>query len=135
MRRALIVGVWDLFHHGHARILARCAELADEVVVGVNSDAFVLAYKGRPPVDGEAARRAAIEAATGFPTRLSHGPTRLLIVELRPDLLVVGSDWHARYPAHIGMTVEELDAMGVAVCYVPRTPGVSSSQLREERGL
>lgn len=54
-----------------------------------------------------------------------------LIRDRRPDMLVVGSDWHQnRYLAQIGITQEELDGRGIAVVYLPRTPGVSTTALR-----
>src|SRR5690349_22891889 len=56
-------GCFDLLHRGHVRYLADAAELADLLVVGVNSDASVRQPKGldRPLVP--AAERAEVLAA------------------------------------------------------------------------
>ena len=46
-------GTFDLLHSGHIRFLKACRRLvgADgEVVVSLNTDAFIEAYKGKPPV-------------------------------------------------------------------------------------
>jgi len=42
-------GTFDLFHANHVRFLRRCAELGS-VTVSLNTDEFIQAYKGRPPV-------------------------------------------------------------------------------------
>ena len=39
-------GCFDLVHFGHLHYLQRCAELCDELLVGVDSDALVRAAKG-----------------------------------------------------------------------------------------
>ncbi len=42
-------GTFDLFHAGHAAFLERCHELGD-VVVSLNTDEFIVEYKGKAPV-------------------------------------------------------------------------------------
>ena len=42
-------GTFDLFHAGHAAFLRRCSELG-KVVVSLNTDEFIEAYKGKSPV-------------------------------------------------------------------------------------
>ena len=46
-------GTFDLLHKGHIRFLKSCRKLAGEdgrVVVSLNTDEFIEAYKGKPPV-------------------------------------------------------------------------------------
>jgi len=45
-----VPGVWDLFHFGHLQFLRHAALHGDTLVVGVQSDASVLAQKGRAPI-------------------------------------------------------------------------------------
>ena len=40
-----IAGCWDLCHHGHINILKKAKEFGDFLIVGVNSDSFVMSYK------------------------------------------------------------------------------------------
>jgi len=42
-------GTFDLFHAGHSFFLRRCSELG-RVTVALNTDEFIEAYKGKPPV-------------------------------------------------------------------------------------
>src|SRR4051812_2134643 len=58
-------GTFDLFHAGHANLLRRCRWLAGEdgeVVVILNLDEFVEAYKGRRPVVAYQDRAAVLRA-------------------------------------------------------------------------
>lgn len=127
--RVLTIGTFDLLHHGHLRLLERAATLGD-LTVGVNTDTFVQHYKHRLPAQ-TAAERAANLAAAGFNAVISHGPGIDLIRDTRPDLLAAGSDWLGRdYPAQLGTTPVELTELGVAVLFLPRTPGVSTTELR-----
>lgn len=128
--RILTIGTFDLFHHGHARLIDRAAHLGT-VTVGVNSDQFTRAYKGATVEDQDqrldrVARHPGVADVT-----LNDGPGIDLIRRLMPDLLVVGSDWLGRYyPAQIGTTADELASLGVAVLFLPRTPGISTTELR-----
>lgn len=129
---ALTIGTFDLFHVGHVNLIQRAASFG-ELTVGVNSDRFVTEYKGAAPIVGEADRLSIVLACKGvFRTLLNDGPGRDLIDQVQPHLLVVGSDWHERgYLAQLGVSQEFVDGRGIAVVYVPRTQGVSSSAIRD----
>jgi glycerol-3-phosphate cytidylyltransferase len=45
-----VIGVFDLFHVGHLRLLERSSEIFDKVVAAVHNDDTVLAYKNKVPV-------------------------------------------------------------------------------------
>lgn len=128
--RVLTVGTFDCFHLGHERLLARAAQYGP-LTVGVNSDLFMAAYKG-PCAQNENARAARVADEQGVEEVVfNDGPGIDLIREIHPDLLVIGSDWLGRdYPAQLGTTADELTDLGVAVLFLPRTPGYSSTALR-----
>ncbi len=94
---ALANGVFDLFHVGHVRYLQGAKELADMLVVAVNSDASARALgkgAGRPVVpEGE---RAEIVAALGCVDHVVLFDARdvvPVIRALRPDVQVKGRDY------------------------------------------
>lgn len=130
--RVLTIGTFDLFHAGHHRLLYRANELGF-VTVGVNSDRFVTEYKSRPPAEPQEKRIARVQADRfAREVFLNDGPGADLIEHVRPNLLVVGSDWLERdYLAQIGMTRARLDEIQVGVLFLPRTAGISSTELRE----
>lgn len=138
--RILTIGSFDVLHHGHLRLFERCAQLG-ELHVGVNSDRFIREYKTIEPAQEQQERIVAVALALdGWPlsaerVHLNDGPGAELIRQVDPDILVVGSDWENNgYMAQIGMDDEEFfGQLGCSLLYVPRTPGVSSTQIREQR--
>lgn len=130
--RVLTIGTFDLLHTGHRHLIARAAG-SGELTVGVNSDRFVTEYKGEPiqSQDARMRRIAALEHVADV--RLNDGPGRDLIEDVKPDLLVVGSDWADRdYLAQIGCTRELLEDLGCDLLFVARLPGFSTTALRRE---
>lgn len=142
-------GTFDRLHVGHLELLAACRELAGwngRVVVGLNSDAFVEQYKGRPPVEPFAQRAEMLRACRFVDLVVANtgaADSRPAIDVVMPDLLAIGDDWldivpaddtthdpQARYLAQLGVTHEWLDARGLRIEYVSRTRGVSSSARR-----
>jgi cytidyltransferase-like protein len=129
--RVLTIGTFDLLHCGHIRLFRRAA-LFGELHVGVNSDRFVEAYKERPTADAFEVRCERVAAVRSvYEVHENDGPGVDLIRALMPDVLAIGSDWLDRpYLEQIGTTVEELVALDVSVLFLPRTPGISTTQLR-----
>lgn len=65
-------------------------------------------------------------------TWLNDGPGHRLIKRIVPNLIVVGSDWHENdYCEQINMPQRELDRLSIGIVYLPRTPNVSTRQLRD----
>lgn len=128
--RVLTIGTFDLLHCGHIRLFRRAAQFG-ELHVGVNSDRFVESYKGptREPFADRWRRVEKVGCVHGI--HENDGPGIDLIRALMPDLLAVGSDWLDRdYLRQIGTSAEELVALDVSVLFLPRTPGISTTQLR-----
>ncbi len=93
---ALANGVFDLIHVGHVRYLEGAKELADCLVVAVNSDASTRAYKGpgRPHIpEGERAELVAALACTDRVLVFDEPNVRSIIRALKPDVHVKGTDY------------------------------------------
>lgn len=93
---AMANGVFDLIHVGHVRYLQAAREMADALVVAVNSDASTRAYKGpdRPMVPEE--ERAEMVAALACVDRVmvfDEPDVRATLRALRPDIHVKGTDY------------------------------------------
>jgi len=127
-------GTFDLFHSGHARFLARCAEFG-EVTVSLNTDDFIEEYKGRPPVmsfDERADVLLACRHVSYVIPNLGGADSTTAIGIANPDLIVVGSDWAKRdYYVQMGFTQEWLDERNIGLCYIPYTPGISTTELKK----
>ena len=129
-------GTFDLFHIGHVRLLQRCRGLAGDsiVVVSLNTDEFITAYKGRPPTIAYR-DRCEVLAACRYVDRVVENvggaDSKPAIDDVRPDIIAVGSDWEGRdYHAQMSFTQEWLDERGIRLVYLPYTEGVSSSAIR-----
>lgn len=132
----LTKGSFDPPHRGHKRLFDRLAVFG-EVVVGVNSDRFYQQYRGEAPMVGEAERMRRI-SEYGYRTELNDGPGRDLIEKIRPDYVAVGSDWlpgRKDFLTQIDMTADDLEALEIGLIFLPRTPGISSTQLRARAGM
>lgn len=95
-RVALTNGAFDLLHVGHLRYLQAAAELADALVVAVNSDASVRRIKGagRPVVpQAERAELVAGLACVDYVIIFEQDDVRAVIRALKPDVHVKGTDY------------------------------------------
>jgi rfaE bifunctional protein nucleotidyltransferase chain/domain len=96
LKVALANGVFDLLHVGHVRYLEAARQLADRLVVAVNSDASTRAYKGpgRPviPQDERAELIRALRCAD-LVLIFDEPDVRTVIRTLKPDVHVKGTDY------------------------------------------
>jgi len=131
LRPIMSLGTFDLLHRGHDVLIARASGFG-RLIVGVNSDRFTYKYKGRFPVQSQDDRLENVRKHWGVDEAvLNDGPGVDLIREYKPELLVIGSDWHNRYLTQIGVSAEELfGELRCGVVYLPRTSGISSTELR-----
>jgi glycerol-3-phosphate cytidylyltransferase len=127
-------GTFDLYHAGHARFLARCAELG-EVTVSLNTDEFIEEYKGKPPVISFADRAEVLLASRSVSQVVANSggsDSRWAIEAVMPDIIAIGTDWARRdYYKQMGFDQDWLDDRGIALIYIPYTRGISSTAVKE----
>lgn len=130
MREVLTIGTFDTPHINHAKFLLFCQSIGD-TTVGINSDEFVEEYKGKRPLFTYE-ERARLIANLGFRVMKNESAGRELIEELKPNFIVVGSDWLRRdYLKQIDMTPDRLDEMDISLVYTPYSEGISSTELKK----
>ena len=127
-------GTFDLFHAGHVEFLRRCSELGS-VVVSLNTDEFIEEYKGKPPVISYADRRSVLMACKYVDDVIANigGPdSRIAIQSVMPDMVIIGSDWARKdYYTQMAFDQDWLDDRGIGLAYIPYTPGISSTAIKE----
>lgn len=123
-KRAITYGTFDLFHIGHLRLLERIASLAEEVVVAISSDEFNLLKNKVCSIPFE--DRKDIVAALRVVTKvIKEDSWEQKIIDIQNencDLFVMGDDWKGKF--------DFLKAY-CDVLYLPRTEGVSTTEIKE----
>lgn len=124
MTKVITYGTYDLLHHGHTRLLERAKELGDYLIVGVTSDDFDRS-RGKINVQQTLEERVAAVRETGIADKIVieeyEGQKIDDIKKYGVDIFTVGSDWEG----YFDYLNEFCD-----VVYLPRTQGVSSSEIR-----
>ena len=124
MVKVITYGTYDLLHHGHIRLLERAKALGDYLVVGVTADDFDKT-RGKINIQQSLMERVEAVKATGIADEVIveeyEGQKIDDIKKYGIDVFTVGSDWEGVF--------DYLNAY-CKVIYLPRTEGVSSSEIR-----
>lgn len=130
-------GTFDLPHHGHFRLLQRAHDFG-RVVVALNTDEFILQYKGKAPVMSFDERREILLACRWVDEVVPNyggADSKIAIDIVKPDYIIIGSDWARRdYYKQMDFTQDWLDERGIGLIYVPYTAGISSTDLKTRIG-
>ena len=127
MVKVITYGTYDLLHYGHIRLLERAKALGDYLIVGVTSDDY---DKTRGKINNKQTlmERVAAVKATGIADEVIveeyDGQKIDDIRRYGVDIFAIGSDWVGRF--------DYLNEY-CKVIYLPRTEGVSSSELRAKQ--
>ena len=127
MKKVITYGTYDLLHRGHIRLLERAKALGDYLIVGVTTDNFDL-ERGKMSTCNNVMERIEAIRKTGLADQIVieeyKGQKIDDIQKYGVDIFAIGSDWEG-YFDYLKEYCE--------VVYLPRTEGISSTQLREER--
>jgi glycerol-3-phosphate cytidylyltransferase len=127
-------GTFDLYHAGHVRFLQRCSQLGP-VTVSLNTDEFIEAYKGKPPVLSYSDRAEVLLSSRYVDQVVPNSggsDSRIAIEAVMPDIIAIGSDWARRdYYTQMAFDQDWLDERGIALMYIPYTQGISSTAIKE----
>ena len=127
MTKVITYGTYDLLHYGHKRLLERAKALGDYLIVGVTADNF---DKNRGKINVQQSLMERIEGvkATGLADEIIieeyEGQKIDDIRRYDIDIFTVGSDWVGKF--------DYLNEY-CKVVYLPRTEGVSSTQVRSDK--
>lgn len=126
MRKVITYGTYDLLHQGHINLLRRAKALGDYLIVGVTSDSFDVG-RGKLNVRNNVLERVEAVKATGYADEVIIedylGQKIDDIQRYGVDIFAIGSDWEGKFD-YLKEYCE--------VVYLPRTEGISSTQLRAE---
>lgn len=127
MVKVITYGTYDVLHYGHIRLLERAKALGDYLIVGITSDDY---DKTRGKINNQQTliERIAAVKATGLADEIIveeyEGQKIDDIRRYDVDIFTVGSDWEGKF--------DYLNEY-CKVIYLPRTEGISSSEIRAEK--
>ena len=100
MKTIFVNGTFDLLHPGHVSLLSWAKSLGDYLVVGIDTDDRVREKKGSTrPIYNQTDRGimlvslSAVDEVRYFD---SDESLENLVKEVKPDIIVVGSDWKGK---------------------------------------
>lgn len=122
-RTVITYGTFDLFHHGHLRLLDRLKELGDRLIVGVSTDEFNTT-KGKTTIVPFAHRIEIVQSIKHVDLAIPEhdwSQKEQDIGAFDVAVLGMGHDWEGKFD-YLRSQCE--------VVYLPRTEGISSSQIK-----
>lgn len=125
MKKVITYGTFDLFHVGHLNLLKRAKEYGDYLIVAVSSDEFNLG-KGKKCLVSDVDRMEIVKAIRYVDEVILETSWEQKIEDVKKydvDVFVIGDDWTGKFDF-----LKEY----CEVVYLPRTDGISTTQIKEE---
>lgn len=127
MKRVITYGTFDLLHYGHINLLRRAKALGDYLVVVLSTDEFNWNEKHKKCYFSYEQRKALLEAVRYVDLVIPENNWEQKISDVHEyhiDTFVMGDDWVGKF--------DFLKDEGVEVVYLPRTPEISSTQIKQD---
>ena len=129
MKRVITYGTFDLLHYGHIELLKRAKALGDYLIVAVSTDDFNWNEKQKKCYFSYEQRKALVEAIRYVDLVIPEECWEQKIADVHEyhiDTFVIGNDWMGKF--------DFLKLEGVNVVYLPRTPEISTTQIKSDLG-
>ncbi|MBE6807677.1 MAG: glycerol-3-phosphate cytidylyltransferase [Ruminococcaceae bacterium] len=129
MKRVITYGTFDMLHYGHIHLLRRARELGDYLVVALSTDEFNWNEKQKKCYFSYEHRKLLLEAIRYVDEVIpeeSWDQKRTDIHDHNIDVFVMGDDWKGHF--------DFLEEEGAQVVYLPRTPDISTTQIKQNLG-
>ena len=127
MKKVITYGTFDLLHYGHVNLLQRAKALGDYLVVALSTDEFNWNEKQKKCYFSFEERKRLLEAIRYVDLVIPENSWEQKVHDVQEyhiDTFVIGDDWEGKF--------DFLKDEGCEVVYLPRTPEISSSQIRED---
>lgn len=122
-KTVLTYGTYDLLHKGHILLLERAKRLGDRLIVGLSTDAFNR-VKNKECVYPYEDRFLILSAIKYVDQVIPEESWDQKVDDIRRhgvDVFVMGDDWQGKF---------DFLSEHCEVVYLPRTPGISSTQIK-----
>jgi glycerol-3-phosphate cytidylyltransferase len=126
MKRVITYGTYDLLHYGHINLLQRARALGDYLIVVLSTDEFNWKMKQKKCYFSYEKRRQMLEALRCVDLVIPEETWEQKIEDVKlykADVFVMGSDWEGKF---------DFLKDYCEVVYLPRTPEISTTQIKTE---
>ena len=127
VKRVITYGTFDLLHYGHINLLRRAKQYGDYLIVALSTDDFNWNQKRKKCYFSFDKRKALLEAIRYVDLVIPEESWDQKVTDVREyhiDTFVMGDDWKGEF--------DFLQNEGVDVVYLPRTPEVSTTQIKRD---
>lgn len=126
MKKIITYGTFDLLHYGHINFLRHAKELGDYLIVALSTDDFNLNEKHKKSFFSYGQRKKLLEAIRYVDLVIPESDWNQKIEDVKEfkiDTFVIGDDWKGKF---------DFLKDYCEVIYLPRTPEISTSQIKKE---
>ena len=126
MKKVITYGTFDLLHYGHVNLLRRARALGDYLVVALSTDEFNWNMKHKKcyfPYDKRKMMLEAIRYVDEVIPEENWEQKNTDVVKHGCSVFVMGDDWKGKF---------DFLKDKCEVVYLPRTPDISTSQIKKE---
>lgn len=126
VKRVITYGTFDLLHYGHVNILRRAKEYGDYLIVAISTDEFNWNEKGKKCYFSYEQRKQLVESIRYVDLVIPEESWEQKIEDVKlykADTFVMGDDWRGKFDF-----LKEY----CNVVYLPRTPEISTTQIKND---
>lgn len=127
IKRVITYGTFDLLHYGHVNLLKHAKQYGDYLIVGLSTDEFNAKQKHKKAYFNYEKRKELLEAIRYVDQVIPEKSWDQKIDDMHKykiDTFVIGDDWKGKF--------DFLKKEGVQVVYLPRTPEISTTQIKSD---
>lgn len=128
MKRIITYGTFDMLHYGHINLLKRAREMGDYLVVALSTDEFNWNSKQKKTYFSFEKRKQLLEAIRYVDLVIPEESWEQKVSDINQyqiDCFVMGDDWQGQFDFIKEQTSAD-------VVYLPRTPEISTTLIKEE---
>ena len=128
MKKVITYGTFDLLHYGHINLLKRAKAYGDYLIVALSTDEFNWNSKQKKCYFTYEERKKMLEAIRYVDLVIPEECWEQKVTdvkEFKVDTFVMGNDWEGKF---------DFLKDSCEVVYLPRTPEISTSQIKTDLG-
>lgn len=128
MKKVITYGTFDLLHYGHIELLRRAKAQGDYLIVALSTDEFNWNSKNKKCYFTYEQRKALLESVRFVDLVIPEENWEQKVSDVKEfkiDTFVMGNDWEGKF---------DFLKDYCEVVYLPRTPEISTTQIKKDLG-